>query len=83
MPDSAATATAFLCGVKVNYETIGVDPMVSFGDCEASKDPKNQLSSVLEWAQEAGKATGELNICNYNLKVWNLRPRESYYTAYN
>ncbi|KAA0191120.1 hypothetical protein HAZT_HAZT001488 [Hyalella azteca] len=58
VPDSAATATAFLCGVKVNYETIGLDPVVPFDDCEASKDVSTHLTSVLQWAQDANKATG-------------------------
>ncbi|XP_071524104.1 alkaline phosphatase-like [Panulirus ornatus] len=58
VPDSAATATAFLCGVKGNFFTIGVDPAVTLGDCAASRNPIYHTSSILQWAQEAGKDTG-------------------------
>ncbi|XP_045592704.2 alkaline phosphatase isoform X2 [Procambarus clarkii] len=58
VPDSAATATAFLCGIKGNYYTLGVDPSVTQGDCAASKNPAFHTSSILQWAQEAGKDTG-------------------------
>ncbi|XP_058980763.1 membrane-bound alkaline phosphatase-like [Musca domestica] len=56
--DSACTATAYLCGVKGNIGTIGVNGHVEFGNCTASMDPANQVSSILAWAQKAGKATG-------------------------
>ena len=59
MPDSAATATAYLCGVKTNYETIGIDSGVTFNNCEQSKDPAHRTPSMLRWAQEAGKHTGK------------------------
>lgn len=56
--DSACSATAYLTGVKANYATLGVNPKVKFNDCLASLDKKNQLSSILQWAQKSGKATG-------------------------
>ncbi|KAK4307956.1 hypothetical protein Pmani_020316 [Petrolisthes manimaculis] len=56
--DSASTATSFLCGVKSNYETLGVTGRVKFGDCPSSLNPTNQLHSLLKWAQDAGKVTG-------------------------
>lgn len=56
--DSACSATAYLTGVKANYATLGVNPKVKFNDCEASLEKKNQLSSILQWAQKSGKKTG-------------------------
>ncbi|XP_055608137.1 membrane-bound alkaline phosphatase-like [Uranotaenia lowii] len=56
--DSACSATAYLCGVKANYATIGVTGAVKYNDCEASSDPKNHVQSIMTWAQAAGKATG-------------------------
>lgn len=59
VPDSAGTATAYLCGVKANYYTLGVDPEVTLGDCAAARNPIYHTPSILQWAQEAGKDTGE------------------------
>ncbi|XP_068235930.1 alkaline phosphatase, tissue-nonspecific isozyme-like [Palaemon carinicauda] len=59
VPDSAATATAYLCGVKGNYRTVGVDSNVTLDDCPAARDPDNHTPSVLAWAQDAGKDTGK------------------------
>ncbi|XP_058066266.1 alkaline phosphatase-like [Anopheles bellator] len=56
--DSACSATAYLCGVKANYATIGVTAAVNYSNCAASLDPRNRVQSILAWAQEAGKATG-------------------------
>ncbi|EDW35949.1 GL16938 [Drosophila persimilis] len=58
VPDSACTATAYLCGVKTNIINIGVSAAVNFNNCTASQDPANRLTSIAEWAQNAGKATG-------------------------
>jgi alkaline phosphatase len=54
--DSAGTATAFLCGVKANYGTVGLDARAPRGDCNGSKG-KN-VTCILELAQKAGKSTG-------------------------
>ncbi|KAJ9577044.1 hypothetical protein L9F63_006392, partial [Diploptera punctata] len=56
--DSACSATAYLGGVKGNIGTIGVTGRVAVNDCEAMKNTSNQVSSVLQWSQEAKKATG-------------------------
>ncbi|XP_039250569.2 alkaline phosphatase-like [Styela clava] len=56
VPDSAATATAFLCGVKTRYYTVGVNAATRYGDCASSKG--NELESVLKEAKKAGKSTG-------------------------
>ncbi|KAB7496974.1 hypothetical protein Anas_04544 [Armadillidium nasatum] len=58
VPDSAGTATAYLCGVKGNYKTIGVNANVNVNNCSASLDPKNRPESILKWSQDIGKGTG-------------------------
>ncbi|XP_075150220.1 membrane-bound alkaline phosphatase-like [Haematobia irritans] len=58
VPDSACTATAYLCGVKANIVTIGVSANVEYNNCSASMDPVNQVSSIAAWAQRVGKSTG-------------------------
>ncbi|XP_073821447.1 alkaline phosphatase-like [Musca autumnalis] len=58
VPDSACTATAYLCGVKANIVTIGVSANVEYNNCTASMDPANHVSSIAAWAQKAGKSTG-------------------------
>ncbi|XP_037530495.1 intestinal-type alkaline phosphatase [Nematolebias whitei] len=56
MPDSAGTATAYLCGVKANYGTIGVSASAPRDDCKASRG--NEVTSVLHRAKKAGKSVG-------------------------
>ncbi|XP_039957485.1 alkaline phosphatase-like [Bactrocera tryoni] len=58
VPDSACTSTAYLTGVKTNILFLGVSPNVDFNDCKASMDPANDLTSLYDWAQAAGKSTG-------------------------
>ncbi|XP_076654849.1 alkaline phosphatase isoform X2 [Halictus rubicundus] len=58
VPDSASTATAMFCGVKTNYEVIGVNANVPLGDCAASLNTSHHLESIISWAQKAGKSTG-------------------------
>ena len=54
--DSAGTITAILSGEKTRIGVLGVNSSVPRGDCAAAL--KNELPSVLELAEEAGKATG-------------------------
>lgn len=56
--DSACSATAYLCGIKANYGTIGVTGSVPRKDCATSADPEHHVTSIASWAQKAGKATG-------------------------
>lgn len=56
--DSACTATAYLCGVKGNYGTIGVNAKVERYNCEQGLDETNFTPSIAKWAQDAGKDTG-------------------------
>ncbi|KAI8127746.1 hypothetical protein FF38_08180 [Lucilia cuprina] len=58
VPDSACSATAFLCGVKANYGTIGVSGHVKRGDCEASKNTTYYVDSIAKWALEAKRSVG-------------------------
>ncbi|XP_053612175.1 membrane-bound alkaline phosphatase-like [Plodia interpunctella] len=56
--DSTCTATAYLCGVKNNYGTVGVTAAVSRHDCEASLLEANRVQSIAEWALAAGRDVG-------------------------
>ncbi|XP_017865445.1 PREDICTED: alkaline phosphatase [Drosophila arizonae] len=58
VPDSACTATAYLCGVKTNIVALGITANVNFNNCSGSEDPANQVSSIAAWAQAAGKGSG-------------------------
>ncbi|CAH0401074.1 unnamed protein product [Chilo suppressalis] len=58
IPDSACTATAYLCGVKNNYGTLGVTAAVRRRDCAASTETANRLESIAAWALEHGKDIG-------------------------
>ena len=51
MADSACSATAYLCGVKANIDTIGVDANVLLNDCDAMNKPEYQVESIMTWAQ--------------------------------
>ncbi|XP_070826759.1 alkaline phosphatase, tissue-nonspecific isozyme [Chaetodon trifascialis] len=56
IPDSAATATAYLCGVKTNLNTIGVSAAARNGVCKSQKG--SEVTSILKWAKDAGKSVG-------------------------
>lgn len=49
------------CGVKANQKTTGLDSTVDFEDCTGSLNPQARVSSIFNWAQEAGKSTGNQN----------------------
>ncbi|KAI4456858.1 alkaline phosphatase [Holotrichia oblita] len=57
VPDSCSTATAMFCGVKANQKTTGVDSTVDFEDCFGSLNPQARVSSIINWAQDAGFVT--------------------------
>lgn len=52
MPDSAGTATAYLCGVKTNYRTIGVSAAAQYNQCNTTHG--NEVISVMNRAKKAG-----------------------------
>ncbi|XP_077512094.1 alkaline phosphatase, tissue-nonspecific isozyme-like isoform X2 [Amblyomma americanum] len=54
--DSANSATAYLCGVKANIKTIGVDASVKAKQCH--NDTTTYVHSIMKWAQDAGMWTG-------------------------
>ncbi|XP_057602470.1 intestinal-type alkaline phosphatase-like [Hippopotamus amphibius kiboko] len=56
VPDSAATATAYLCGVKANYRTIGVSAAARYNQCNTTRG--NEVTSVMNRAKKAGKSVG-------------------------
>ncbi|KAH8401654.1 hypothetical protein KR009_007173 [Drosophila setifemur] len=56
--DSACTATAYLGGVKGNYGTIGVNANVPRYNCDGAQLEENQVLSIAQWAQAAGKDAG-------------------------
>ncbi|KAL8591147.1 hypothetical protein ACOMHN_049929 [Nucella lapillus] len=56
--DSAASSTAFQCGVKTNKGTLGVDQRVPRYDCPQSLEPGMALTSILDWSLAAGKSVG-------------------------
>ncbi|NXV29072.1 PPBI phosphatase, partial [Rissa tridactyla] len=56
VPDSAGTATAYLCGVKGNYQTIGLSAAARYSQCKTTQG--NEVISVLERARKEGKAVG-------------------------
>lgn len=49
--DSACSATAYLCGVKTDTDTIGIDANVEFNNCTTQNDPAIRVDSVMAWAQ--------------------------------
>ncbi|CAH1725914.1 unnamed protein product [Aphis gossypii] len=75
--DSACSATAYLCGVKTNKGTIGVTSNVLLGDCPASVIKEHRVTSIMQWAQWAGKATGIVT----TTRVTNASPAGGYAQA--
>ncbi|XP_073426260.1 alkaline phosphatase, tissue-nonspecific isozyme-like isoform X4 [Dendrobates tinctorius] len=56
VPDSAGTATAFLCGVKTNKGIVGLSAAATLGSCNTSRG--NEVDSILKWAKAAGRSVG-------------------------
>ncbi|KAG6453207.1 hypothetical protein O3G_MSEX008029 [Manduca sexta] len=56
--DSACSATAYLCGVKANYGTLGVTAAVPRRNCTASVDTATHVQSIAEWALADGRDAG-------------------------
>jgi len=56
-PDSAPTMTAMVTGVKTNDGELSVDQDTTRKDCTVDLDT-HQLPTILEMAEDAGKATG-------------------------
>ena len=58
VPDSAASTTAMLGGVKNNFMVIGLTADVNLRNCSASKNEEAKIPSIFKHAQNAGKSTG-------------------------
>ena len=58
MPDSAGTATAFMCGVKTNKEVLGVTANVKVNETDCDVIKENSVSSILKWALDSGRSAG-------------------------
>lgn len=56
VPDSAGTATAYLCGVKANEGTVGVSAGVTRDRCNTTKG--QEVTSILRWAKDEGEEPG-------------------------
>lgn len=56
--DSACTSTAYLNGVKTNYEVVGLNAKAKLGNCSAQTDEENLTESIARWAQKSCKSTG-------------------------
>ncbi|XP_054405964.1 intestinal-type alkaline phosphatase isoform X2 [Pongo abelii] len=56
VPDSAGTATAYLCGVKANFQTIGLSAAARSNQCNTTRG--NEVISVMNRAKQAGKSVG-------------------------
>lgn len=59
VPDSAGTATAFMCGEKANLGVIGVNQHVTMGDCSTMRE-ENNITSILKWSLQEGKSSMNL-----------------------
>ncbi|KYO24632.1 hypothetical protein Y1Q_0023293 [Alligator mississippiensis] len=64
VPDSAGTATAYLCGVKANEGTVGVSAAVMRDQCNTTAG--NEVTSILKWSKEAGKSVGIVTTTRVN-----------------
>uniref|UniRef100_A0A6I8NDH4 Alkaline phosphatase n=1 Tax=Ornithorhynchus anatinus TaxID=9258 RepID=A0A6I8NDH4_ORNAN len=64
VPDSAGTATAYLCGVKANEGTVGVSAAVTRSQCNTTQG--NEVTSILRWAKDAGKSVGIVTTTRVN-----------------
>ncbi|KAG8569554.1 hypothetical protein GDO81_014457 [Engystomops pustulosus] len=64
VPDSAGTATAYLCGVKANEGTVGVNAAAVRDKCNTTKG--NEVDSILKWAKAAGKSVGVVTTTRVN-----------------
>ncbi|KAF6107435.1 alkaline phosphatase, biomineralization associated [Phyllostomus discolor] len=64
VPDSAGTATAYLCGVKANEGTVGVSAATQRSQCNTTRG--NEVTSILRWAKDAGKSVGVVTTTRVN-----------------
>nr|XP_022338383.1 alkaline phosphatase, tissue-nonspecific isozyme-like [Crassostrea virginica] len=56
VPDSAGTATAFLCGVKAQSGVLGVDDTATYNNCSSTLGA--EVDSILRMSKQKGKSVG-------------------------
>uniref|UniRef100_A0AAQ4P3R4 Alkaline phosphatase n=1 Tax=Gasterosteus aculeatus aculeatus TaxID=481459 RepID=A0AAQ4P3R4_GASAC len=64
VPDSAGTATAYLCGVKANEGTVGVSAAATRTQCNTTRG--NEVTSILRWASDTGMSVGIVTTTRVN-----------------
>lgn len=64
--ESAAAATALFCGVKTNFESLGVD--VTAGKADICSNVRSHTKSLMAWAQDENMKTGFVIII-YKIKL--------------
>lgn len=74
VPDSAATATAILSGVKTNFYTLGVNANVRLNDTNCQRIQQNHVNSIIKQAIDAGKSTGIIT----NTRITHATPAAAY-----
>ncbi|XP_074602643.1 alkaline phosphatase-like [Brevipalpus obovatus] len=74
VPDSAATASAFMSGVKANYKTLGVNGRITSTERNCSLINENKVETLMTWAQKAGKGTGIVS----TMRITHATPAASY-----
>lgn len=75
--DSACSSTAYLCGVKANYGTMGISAKVPLNHCSGQNEPSKRTVSIAKWAQDCGKVTGLVT----NSKITDASPAGLYSRA--
>ncbi|XP_046572230.1 alkaline phosphatase-like [Haliotis rubra] len=71
-PDSAATGTAFLTGVKANSNTLGVNGNAEYNKCESVEG--NEVLSILRFSLQQGKSAGVIT----TTRITHATPAASY-----
>ncbi|CRL01810.1 CLUMA_CG015026, isoform A [Clunio marinus] len=72
--DSGCTATAYLSGVKTNYEVIGLNGRATPRNCTAHTDEESYVDSIVRWAQKSCKSTGIVT----NTRITHASPSVTY-----
>lgn len=74
IPDSAATATAILSGIKTNFYTLGVNANVKLNETDCKKIHDNKVATIIKQAIDAGKSTGIVT----NTRITHATPAAAY-----
>lgn len=77
VPDSAATATAIVAGVKTRIGVLGVSSGIETGNCESSKGL--EVPSLFDLAEQSGRATGIISTA----RITHATPASTYAHAAN